>query len=156
METTYYLQRCHINALPAPTIEDLRIKCPYLFTQKGLCAHFELLTDNFPTICLEVTGGPYVCEMSVWLSRANAVLLHMRPEIINTLSDILRASLWQSSCREGVLCLRQRWSHQPHVPQELPTKDKGRHYLVLIFSGFRARLSQKKLFALRRDVAAAQ
>ncbi|XP_037645758.1 uncharacterized protein LOC119500207 isoform X2 [Sebastes umbrosus] len=45
METTFYLQRCHINALPAPTIEDLRTKWPYLFTQKGLYAHFEHLTD---------------------------------------------------------------------------------------------------------------
>lgn len=45
METTFYLQRCHINALPAPTLEKLRTKWPYIFTQKGLYAHFELLTD---------------------------------------------------------------------------------------------------------------
>lgn len=45
MEKTFYLQRCHINALPAPNIEDIRFKWPYLFTQKGLNSHFELLTD---------------------------------------------------------------------------------------------------------------
>lgn len=36
MDSTFYLKRCHINALPAPTIEDFRTKWPYLFTQKGL------------------------------------------------------------------------------------------------------------------------
>ncbi|CAJ1069579.1 uncharacterized protein LOC119500207 isoform X2 [Xyrichtys novacula] len=45
METTFYLQRCHINALPAPTTEALKTKWPYLFTQKGLYSHFEFLTD---------------------------------------------------------------------------------------------------------------
>lgn len=45
MEKIFYLQRCHINALPAPNIEDIRFKWPYLFTQKGLNSHFELLTD---------------------------------------------------------------------------------------------------------------
>uniref|UniRef100_A0AAR2L822 Uncharacterized protein n=1 Tax=Pygocentrus nattereri TaxID=42514 RepID=A0AAR2L822_PYGNA len=45
METTFCLQRRHINALPAPAIADIRDKWPYLFTQKGLYAHFELLTD---------------------------------------------------------------------------------------------------------------
>ncbi|KAK0154388.1 hypothetical protein N1851_003542 [Merluccius polli] len=45
METTFYLQRCHINVLPAPTIEDLKTKWPYLFSQKGLYSHFEFLTD---------------------------------------------------------------------------------------------------------------
>ncbi|KAL7874351.1 hypothetical protein SRHO_G00053210 [Serrasalmus rhombeus] len=39
METTFCLQCCHINALPAPAIADVRDKWPYLFT------HFELLTD---------------------------------------------------------------------------------------------------------------
>lgn len=45
METTFYLQLCHINVLPAPTLEELRTKWPYVFTQKGLYAHFEPLTD---------------------------------------------------------------------------------------------------------------
>lgn len=44
METTFYLQQCHINVLPAPTIEDSK-KWPYLFCQEGLYSHFELLTD---------------------------------------------------------------------------------------------------------------
>ncbi|KAI7811079.1 hypothetical protein IRJ41_010126 [Triplophysa rosa] len=45
METTFCIQRRQINALPAPAITDLRGQWPYLFTQKGLYAHFELLTD---------------------------------------------------------------------------------------------------------------
>uniref|UniRef100_A0A672FUM3 Si:ch211-111e20.1 n=1 Tax=Salarias fasciatus TaxID=181472 RepID=A0A672FUM3_SALFA len=45
METTFYLQRCHINVLPAPAMEDLKTKWPYLFSQRGLYCHFELLTD---------------------------------------------------------------------------------------------------------------
>ncbi|XP_048027565.1 uncharacterized protein LOC125269950 [Megalobrama amblycephala] len=45
METTFCLQRKQINILPAPTISDLRKQWPYLFTPKGLYAHFELLTD---------------------------------------------------------------------------------------------------------------
>lgn len=31
--------------MPASSIEDLRIKWPYLFTQRGIYAHFELLKD---------------------------------------------------------------------------------------------------------------
>lgn len=45
MEATFCLQRRQINELPAPTLTDLRQKWPYLFTQKGLYAHFQLLTD---------------------------------------------------------------------------------------------------------------
>ena len=45
METTFCLQRCHINAIPAPAIEDIRDKWPYLFSQRCIYAHFELLTD---------------------------------------------------------------------------------------------------------------
>jgi len=45
METTYSLQHIHINQMPASSIEDLRMKWPNLFTQRGIYAHFELLTD---------------------------------------------------------------------------------------------------------------
>ncbi|MEQ2185030.1 hypothetical protein GOODEAATRI_014017 [Goodea atripinnis] len=45
MEKTYSLQRAHVNAMPASSIEDLRINWPYLFTQCGIYAHFVLLTD---------------------------------------------------------------------------------------------------------------
>lgn len=45
METTYSLQRTHINQMPASSIEDLKMKWPFLFTQRGIYAHFELLTD---------------------------------------------------------------------------------------------------------------
>ncbi|KAL7826873.1 hypothetical protein AOLI_G00320820 [Acnodon oligacanthus] len=31
--------------MPAPSIEDLKSKWPYLFTPRGIYAHFELLTD---------------------------------------------------------------------------------------------------------------
>ncbi|KAL7831298.1 hypothetical protein SRHO_G00308010 [Serrasalmus rhombeus] len=55
METTFCLQRRHINALPAPAIADVRDKWPYLFTQKGLYAHFELLTDINVLRALEIS-----------------------------------------------------------------------------------------------------
>lgn len=45
MDETFYLQRRHINAMPSPTIAHLKTKWPYLFTQKGLISHFQLLTD---------------------------------------------------------------------------------------------------------------
>uniref|UniRef100_A0A672NWN2 Uncharacterized protein n=1 Tax=Sinocyclocheilus grahami TaxID=75366 RepID=A0A672NWN2_SINGR len=45
MEHTFCLQRHDINALPPPDVEDLRRKWPFLFTQKFIYAHFELLTD---------------------------------------------------------------------------------------------------------------
>lgn len=45
MKLTFCLQRRHINALPPPDIEDMRSKWPFLFTQRGTYAHFELLTD---------------------------------------------------------------------------------------------------------------
>lgn len=46
METTFSLLRRHINASPAPAIEDIRSKWPYLFNQRCIYAHFELLTDH--------------------------------------------------------------------------------------------------------------
>ncbi len=45
MECTFCLQRRDINALPPPDVEDLRGKWPFLFTQKFIYGHFELLTD---------------------------------------------------------------------------------------------------------------
>ncbi|KAL7385137.1 hypothetical protein ABVT39_016381 [Epinephelus coioides] len=45
MKTTFCLQRKQINQTPAPSIEDLRIQWPYLFTQRGIYCHFQLLTD---------------------------------------------------------------------------------------------------------------
>lgn len=45
MKTTFCLQRRHINQAPSPSIEDMRIQWPYLFTQRGIFIHFELLTD---------------------------------------------------------------------------------------------------------------
>lgn len=45
MKTTFCLQRKQINDTPAPSIEDLRKQWPYLFTQRGIYGHFELLTD---------------------------------------------------------------------------------------------------------------
>lgn len=49
METTFYLQRCHINAFPAPILKELRTKWSHVLTQKGLYARFELLTGNLHT-----------------------------------------------------------------------------------------------------------
>lgn len=45
MEITFCLQRRHINRIPAPAIEDLRRDWPYLFHQRSIYAHFQLLTD---------------------------------------------------------------------------------------------------------------
>lgn len=45
MKTTFCLQCDQINLTPPPSFEDLRIQWPYLFTQRGLYCHFELLTD---------------------------------------------------------------------------------------------------------------
>lgn len=44
MQKTFPLQRSQINQTPAPSIEDLKAQWPYLFTQKGIFAHFESLT----------------------------------------------------------------------------------------------------------------
>uniref|UniRef100_A0A1A8AV55 Uncharacterized protein n=1 Tax=Nothobranchius furzeri TaxID=105023 RepID=A0A1A8AV55_NOTFU len=45
MNTTFSLQRKHINRIPAPSLADLQTSWPYLFTQRGIFSHFELLTD---------------------------------------------------------------------------------------------------------------
>lgn len=55
MKTTFCLQRSQINVTPAPSIEDLRIQWPYLFTQKGIYCHFELLTDISVLRALELS-----------------------------------------------------------------------------------------------------
>nr|XP_020479768.1 uncharacterized protein LOC109974095 [Monopterus albus] len=39
MKLTFSLQRCHINTIPPPDIEDVKSKWPFIY------AHFELLTD---------------------------------------------------------------------------------------------------------------
>ncbi|XP_039608902.1 uncharacterized protein LOC120528891 [Polypterus senegalus] len=46
MEETYCYQRRMINAIPSPTIANLKIKWPYLFMQRYMNSHFELLTDR--------------------------------------------------------------------------------------------------------------
>lgn len=45
MELTFCLQRRHINAHPPPDIDDMKSKWPFLFIQRYIYAHFELLTD---------------------------------------------------------------------------------------------------------------
>lgn len=55
MKTTFCLQRNQINETPGPSIEDLRIQWPYLFTQKGIYCHFELLTDISVLRALELS-----------------------------------------------------------------------------------------------------
>ncbi|MEQ2201089.1 hypothetical protein XENOCAPTIV_007403 [Xenoophorus captivus] len=50
METLFSFQRRHIKRIPAPFIADLRINWPYLFTQRRIFSHFELLTD-VPVLC---------------------------------------------------------------------------------------------------------
>lgn len=45
MGTTFCLLRRHISAIPAPSIEEIRSKRPYLFNQRCICAPFQLLTD---------------------------------------------------------------------------------------------------------------
>lgn len=116
-EQIYYKAFC-VKYIQALIIMKKRRQCSL---QVCLVLYFTVSKLWFDSIFMPsilVTGGPYVCEMSLWLSWANAVLLHMRPEIINTLSDILRAPLCYSNYREGLLlCLGQRWSHQPHIPK---------------------------------------
>ncbi|XP_052441703.1 uncharacterized protein LOC127983555 [Carassius gibelio] len=55
MEETYWLQRHMINATPSPTIADIKIKWPYLFTQRHIYGHFEQLTDKKVLRCLELS-----------------------------------------------------------------------------------------------------
>uniref|UniRef100_A0A3P8RVF0 Uncharacterized protein n=1 Tax=Amphiprion percula TaxID=161767 RepID=A0A3P8RVF0_AMPPE len=45
MKKTFCLQRHQINHTPEHSIEDLRIRWPYLFTPRGIYSHFELLTN---------------------------------------------------------------------------------------------------------------
>lgn len=45
METTFCLQRQHLNATPSASVQDLRNQWPYLFNQKSIFSHFQLLTD---------------------------------------------------------------------------------------------------------------
>ncbi|XP_063076098.1 uncharacterized protein LOC134466134 [Engraulis encrasicolus] len=45
MAATFYLQRRQLNAMPSPTIVNLKSQWPYLFSPKGLIGHFQLLTD---------------------------------------------------------------------------------------------------------------
>ncbi|KAG2456475.1 PAXB1 protein, partial [Polypterus senegalus] len=46
MEETYCYQRRMINAIPSPIIASLKTKWPYLFMQRYMNSHFELLTDR--------------------------------------------------------------------------------------------------------------
>ncbi|XP_067217734.1 uncharacterized protein [Chanodichthys erythropterus] len=55
MEETYWLQRQMINGTPSPTIEELKTKWPYLFTQRHIYGHFEQLTDKKVLRLLELS-----------------------------------------------------------------------------------------------------
>uniref|UniRef100_A0A9J8BW19 Uncharacterized protein n=1 Tax=Cyprinus carpio carpio TaxID=630221 RepID=A0A9J8BW19_CYPCA len=44
MQETYIYQRQMINSCPPPAISDIEVEWPYLFTKRGLCNHFEILT----------------------------------------------------------------------------------------------------------------
>lgn len=45
MDTTYYLLRQMINANPAPALDDVKKKWPYLFFPRSMCTHFKMLTN---------------------------------------------------------------------------------------------------------------
>uniref|UniRef100_A0A671R7E1 Uncharacterized LOC107672495 n=1 Tax=Sinocyclocheilus anshuiensis TaxID=1608454 RepID=A0A671R7E1_9TELE len=44
MQQTYVYQRHMINSCPPPTISELEGHWPFLFTERGLCRHFKILT----------------------------------------------------------------------------------------------------------------
>ncbi|XP_054589280.2 uncharacterized protein [Nothobranchius furzeri] len=60
MNTTFSLQRKHINRIPAPSLTDLQTSWPYLFTQRGIFSHFELLTDVAILRALELSIEEFV------------------------------------------------------------------------------------------------
>ncbi|XP_023271360.1 uncharacterized protein LOC111661897 [Seriola lalandi dorsalis] len=45
MEKTYIIQRQYLNSVPAPAVVEIMEEWPFLFSQRGLYAHFGLLTD---------------------------------------------------------------------------------------------------------------
>lgn len=45
MEKTYVIQRQYLNSVPAAAVADIQKEWPFLFSQRGLCTHFSLLTD---------------------------------------------------------------------------------------------------------------
>ncbi|XP_073791160.1 uncharacterized protein isoform X1 [Danio rerio] len=45
MNLTYIHQRQMINSCPPPSIDLIKEQWPFLFTKRGLCAHFKTLTD---------------------------------------------------------------------------------------------------------------
>ncbi|KAK2916709.1 hypothetical protein Q8A67_001083 [Cirrhinus molitorella] len=44
MQQTYVYQRHMINSCPPPTISEIEGHWPFLFTERGLCRHFKILT----------------------------------------------------------------------------------------------------------------
>ncbi|XP_051995023.1 uncharacterized protein zgc:113210 [Xyrauchen texanus] len=44
MQQTYVYQRHMINSCPPPTISEIEVHWPFLFTERGLCRHFKTLT----------------------------------------------------------------------------------------------------------------
>ncbi len=44
MQQTYVFQRHMINSCPPPTISEIEGHWPFLFTERGLCRHFKILT----------------------------------------------------------------------------------------------------------------
>lgn len=45
MELTYIYQRHMINTWPPPSLREVEEQWPFLFTKRGLCSHFHMLTD---------------------------------------------------------------------------------------------------------------
>nr|XP_055037195.1 uncharacterized protein LOC129424521 [Misgurnus anguillicaudatus] len=44
MQQTYVYQRHMINSCPPPSISEIELSWPFLFTERGLCRHFKTLT----------------------------------------------------------------------------------------------------------------
>ncbi|XP_032365428.1 uncharacterized protein LOC116680827 [Etheostoma spectabile] len=85
METTYYLQRQMINAIPGPAFEDLKQQWPYLFVPRCMCSHFELLTDV-----------PIVRKIEAFVEEHGKILTEFFKQ--NTNNEDVKAVLYRAGC----------------------------------------------------------
>ncbi|XP_051526803.1 uncharacterized protein LOC127425148 [Myxocyprinus asiaticus] len=138
VESTFCLQRRQINALPAPAITDLREQWPYLFTQKGLYAHFELLTDikvlRALEIAIEECGRAIVEFFSNKPTNADArAVLSLGPNLELSLCVIQVLMAHFSESLEGLILLANASAMTADVERTLALPATPR--LILLVSG---------------------
>lgn len=135
MELTYIYQRHMINTWPPPSLCEVEEQWPFLFTKRGLCSHFHMLTDiDIDTRLHEafLTKGRRIINFFLnqrlkWSQDIQALLREMEHESMNNhqvpIAAILLLMKYFQEKEDHIFILTDPTSTKMSVEQEmtLPT-----------------------------------